>query len=371
LHLVTRLLLLTPDFPPAIGGIQLLLGRLASHLSEDFDVTVMTRRGANPVELDESPSGGVVVRSTRLTGQPGLIAANALGLAIGARGSFDIVLSGHITTSPAAACLKHLQGVPFVQYTYADEVPNRPKLARFAMRQAARTIAISVHTRALAVEAGCPPDRVELIAPGVDIPTALPARQRSSRPTIITVARLEDRYKGHDVMLHALALVSKRVPDVLWSIVGGGSLRRELEASAARLGLADHVEFAGRVSDGERDRRLAAAHVFAMPSRLPPSGTEGGEGFGIVYLEAGLHGLPVVAGRVGGALDAIVHGVTGLLVDPTSAAELADAISVLLLDSDRARMLGEAGALHAREFSWERMSRGVHAVLTSALASST
>jgi phosphatidylinositol alpha-1,6-mannosyltransferase len=157
------------------------------------------------------------------------------------------------------------------------------------------------------------------------------------------------------------------VPDVLWVVVGDGSLRGELERAAARLHVAEHVVFTGRVPDEERDRRLAEAHVFAMPSRLPPSGTEGGEGFGIVYLEAGLQGLPVIAGGVGGALDAVVHGETGLLVDPTSSEELADALTGLLLDPDRARTLGAAGARRAREFSWERMSHGVQMVLTNAM----
>jgi phosphatidylinositol alpha-1,6-mannosyltransferase len=363
---MTRLLVLTPDFPPAIGGIQLLLGRLVEHLTEEFEIVVVTRRAAG----DRCARGdaSVKVHSTLLAGRPGLLEANTSGLSTGLRGKFDIVLSGHIATAPAAAGLHRLLGTPFIQYIYADEVPHRPSLARFAMRRAACTIAISAHTRALALDAGCPPTRLELVPPGVDIPTATTSAERATRPTIITVARLEDRYKGHDVMLRALALVKSRVPDVLWTVVGDGSLRGELEAEADRLGLTDHVEFTGRVSDEERNRRLAEAHVFAMPSRLPPSGTEGGEGFGIVYLEAGLQGLPVVAGDVGGTVDAVVHGETGLLVDPTSSEELGDALSALLLDERRARALGAAGAARARTYTWERMSRGVRETLVRAIA---
>lgn len=363
---MTRLLVLTPDFPPAIGGIQLLLGRLVERLVGDFDIVVVTRSAAGGHRAHEDSS--VNVYSTRLAGRPGLIEANTSGLAMGLRRKFDIVLSGHIATAPAAAGLQRLRGTPFVQYVYADEVPHRPGLARFAMRRAACTIAISGHAHALALTAGCPPTRLEIVPPGVDIPTATGSARRATRPTIITVARLEDRYKGHDVMLRALALVKLRVPDVLWIVVGEGSLRVELEAEADRLGLADHVQFTGRVSDEERDRRLAEAHVFAMPSRLPPSGTEGGEGFGIVYLEAGLQGLPVVAGAVGGSVDAVVHGKTGLLVDPTSSEELGEALSVLLLDERQASALGAAGAARARTYTWERMSRGVQETLTRAAA---
>jgi phosphatidylinositol alpha-1,6-mannosyltransferase len=365
---VTRLLLLTPDFPPAIGGIQLLLGRLVDHLADDFDITVVTRCPRQNGDEGASGAARPLVRSTHLLGRCGLINANALGLAAAARHSFDIVLCGHIVMAPAAALLRRLQGTPFVQYIYADEVPNRAQLACFAMRRAACTIAISTHARELALAAGCPPGRLALVPPGVDIPASVTPSGSATRPTIITVARLEDRYKGHDVMLQALALVRARVPDVLWVVVGDGSLRGELEADAMRLDVADHVVFTGRVSDEARDRRLTEAHVFAMPSRLPPSGTEGGEGFGIVYLEAGLHGLPVVAGAVGGARDAVIHGETGLLVDPTSSEEVAGALCDLLLDVDRARMLGAAGGSHARGFSWERMSRGVRAVLADALA---
>ena len=84
-----------------------------------------------------------------------------------------------------------------------------------------------------------------------------------------------------------------------------------------------------------------------MPSRLPAGGFAG-EGFGIVYLEAGAYGKPVVAGNVGGAVDAVLDGETGLLVDPTDALEVADAITRLLLDEQLATRLGGAGADRAR-----------------------
>jgi phosphatidylinositol alpha-1,6-mannosyltransferase len=105
------------------------------------------------------------------------------------------------------------------------------------------------------------------------------------------------------------------------------------------------------VTDAERDAALDRAHVFAMPSRLPPGGV-GGEGFGIVYLEAGAHRLPVVAGAVGGALDAVVHEKTGLLVDPEDVGAVAQAVGDLLLDPQRAGELGDAGREHAQGFAW-------------------
>jgi phosphatidylinositol alpha-1,6-mannosyltransferase len=154
------------------------------------------------------------------------------------------------------------------------------------------------------------------------------------------------------MIIRALPAIRARVPDVRWVVVGGGRLQTELEELATSLGVRDAIRFEGRISDSERDRWLESAHVFAMPSRVPPDGV-GGEGFGIAYLEAGIHGLPVVAGAQGGALDAVVHGETGLLVDPNDIASLADAIAGLLLDPERSARLGEQGAKHARQFTWE------------------
>jgi phosphatidylinositol alpha-1,6-mannosyltransferase len=103
-----------------------------------------------------------------------------------------------------------------------------------------------------------------------------------------------------------------------------------------------------------------------MPSRVDGSGF--GEGFGIVYVEAGARGLPVVAGNVGGAVDAVVDGETGLLVDPESPEEVANALSDLLLDRARAQRMGRAGWEHARSFSWGRTASEVEAVLDALTA---
>jgi phosphatidylinositol alpha-1,6-mannosyltransferase len=222
-------------------------------------------------------------------------------------------------------------------------------------------VAVSAHTEKLAIRAGANPGRVYRILNGVDVQASAEVA-RASRPTVLTVARLRERYKGHDVLLRAMPLILGRVPDARWVVVGDGPLREELEGGAAAQDLDGHVSFVGEVSDDRRDAWLDRAHVFAMPSRLPHGGI-GGEGFGIVYLEANAHGLPVVAGNVGGAVDAVVHGETGLLVDPTDRSAVADAVSELLLDPERAAALGRAGAARARGFAWDRVAGRVEELL--------
>jgi phosphatidylinositol alpha-1,6-mannosyltransferase len=202
---------------------------------------------------------------------------------------------------------------------------------------------------------------MRLIPPGVDLPPD-PRPLPAEHPTFVTVARLTHHYKGHDVLMRSLALIRERVPDVEWVVIGDGPLRADLERLAGSLGVADSIRFLGSVSDEQRNLWLRRADLLAMPSRLPGGGLAG-EGFGIVYLEAGAYGKPVVAGNVGGAVDAVLDGQTGLLVDPTDPVAVGAAITKLLLDEQLARRLGSAGAQRARSFAWPVIVQRLEAVL--------
>jgi phosphatidylinositol alpha-1,6-mannosyltransferase len=357
-HHRRRVLVLTPDYPPTHGGIQLLLARLVGEMRR-FEAHVVTLggNGASPggVRRLEPPGG-----SRRL----GVVVLNVASVAEARAVRPDVVLSGHIVCAPAAAILRRA-GLPVVQYLYANEVAARPRLARFACEQADVVVAISAFTASLARRAGIRMQRLRVIPPGVDLPHDLGEVERGDRPTILTIARMDDRYKGHDVLVRALPLVRAAVPNVAWIVMGDGRVRPLIERLVEAYGVGEVAELLGERPDGERDDWLRRAHVFAMPSREAP--TAGGEGFGIVYLEAGAYGLPVVAGRAGGAPEAVVDGETGVLVDPSDHVELADAIVALLADPARARSLGRAGRAHAESFAWPKIARRVEAALDDAI----
>jgi phosphatidylinositol alpha-1,6-mannosyltransferase len=360
-----RVLVITPDFPPPPGGIQVLLHRVAAGL-EGFDARVLTLSHPGSREFDAS-SGVPTVRvpAPEALGAGRNAVLGAATLALGARLRPHVVLSGHIVTSPAAYALRSVLGARTVQYFYAKEIGARPRLAAFAAGRADASIAISSYTESLLAAAGVDGADVRRIPPGVDLPVqATPLA--AERPTIVTVSRLADPYKGHDVVMRALASVRERVPEVQWVVIGDGPLRPRLEALARDCGVDGVVRFLGAVSDEERDEWLRRMDVFVMPSRLPRAG-RAGEGFGIVYLEAGARAKPVVAGNVAGAPDAVRDGETGLLVDPTDPAAVADALSRLLLDRELAAKLGRAGAEHAREFAWPLIARRVRALLCEQL----
>ena len=359
-----RALVVTPDFPPARGGIQVLAHRVVSGWQE-VEPTVVALGHPEADAFDAAQPFDVVrVRSSPAARAPAIFALNVAALATARRIRADALLSAHIVASPAAALLRRRSGLPWLQYVHAKEVGARPGLARFALTRADVTIAVSHYTSTLAERAGAPRHRIRLVNPGVDLPGGAPAAPRapSERPTILTIARLEDRYKGHDVMLRALPLVRAQVPDVAWVVIGAGPLGTTLEQRARSLGLDGCVHFLGAVDDDVRDAWLRQAHVFAMVSRLPAGGYAG-EGFGIVYLEAAAHGLPAVAGAVGGATDAVLDGQTGLLVDPENHIAVAQALTRLLRDRALAERLGAAGRERAQTFAWPQVARQVEQLL--------
>jgi phosphatidylinositol alpha-1,6-mannosyltransferase len=252
--------------------------------------------------------------------------------------------------------------VPVVQYVYAKELGAKPHLARFALANADRVIAISHYAAELTYALGGRPERTALITPGVDLPAEPVVRSPLEQPTMLTVARMEDRYKGHDVLARALPLVRSKIPGVQWVVIGDGPLRPGLEQLVQSHGVGSQTRFLGSVDDVDRDYWLRSAHVFTMPSRLPAGGFAG-EGFGIVYLEANAHGMPVVAGNVAGAIDAVVDGETGLLVDPADHLAVGRALVDLLSDRGRAEELGRAGAERARGFAWPLIAERVERLL--------
>jgi phosphatidylinositol alpha-1,6-mannosyltransferase len=360
-----RLLILTPDFPPAPGGIQVVTHRLAAGI-RGLETEVIAPDSPGAARFDAT--SGVRVHRVRggerlRGGKNALLNVAALAHALSFRP--DVTLSAHIVASPAAAAIRRALSSRTVQYFHAEEIGARPGLAGFAARQADASIAVSDYTAGLILAGGGSRGRVHVIANGTDIPGD-PAPQPVDRPTILTIARIEERYKGHDTMVRALALVLAKVPDAQWVVIGDGSLRPAVEELARSYGVASSIRFLGAASDDQRDAWLARAQLLAMPSRLPAGGFAG-EGFGIVYLEAGAYGKPVVAGNVGGAVDAVVDGETGLLVDPLDPLAVAEAITRLLQDGELARRLGAAGQARAQLYAWPRVVERVEALLLAQL----
>src|SRR4051794_34811951 len=263
-----RVLLLTPDFPPQVGGIQRLLGRLVGH-AERGEVEGLTVPANGAKSWDAEQPFSILRAGGAPSRQLGIVRLNAEAVAHARRTRPDLVLAGHVVTAPAAMAIDRLLGIPYVLYLYALEVRERARLAGVAARRARAVIAISRYTADLARDVGAPEDVIRIVPPGVDV-TPAPPPANGGPPRILTVSRLAERYKGHDVMVRALPLIRARIPDAEWIVVGDGPLRAEIGRLAASNGVEAAVRLCGSVTDDERDAWYERSHVFAMPSRLPP-----------------------------------------------------------------------------------------------------
>lgn len=278
-----------------------------------------------------------------------------------------VIVACHPHLAPVAWLAAWVGGAPWAVWCYGEEVwrPLRPAV-RAALRRADLVVAPSRFTADLVERMhGVLADRLTVIPLGLSPDLRLESKPQRTvgapsaegHRRVLTVARLvpEHAYKGVDTLLAAWPRVVASVPDAELVVVGDGPDRPRLEREAARLGIAGCVRFAGRLDDRALAEAYTQAAVFALPARTSVGSRAGGEGFGLVFLEAMAAGLPVVAGNGGAIPEVVRDGETGLLVDPESPEEVAAAIIRLLRDPDLARRLGEAGRRWVREeFSYER-----------------
>jgi phosphatidylinositol alpha-1,6-mannosyltransferase len=187
------------------------------------------------------------------------------------------------------------------------------------------------------------------IAPGIDVDHFSPQDSTQLRKelkiddkrVIVSVGRLVHR-KGQDHLIQAMPEILKRVPDAHILMVGQGPYLSHLKKLVQELNLVDHVSFIGRIQYAQLPQYICAGDIFAMPSRSRFFGLEV-EGLGIVYLEASACGLPVIAGSSGGAPDAVLVGVTGMVVDGENNQEIAAGAIKLLQDLPASKAMGLAG----------------------------
>lgn len=278
------------------------------------------------------------------------------------RKRFDLIECGQaLPFGLIAWVFKRAFGVPYLVWIYGREIlkpqqyPVMRCILRSVLQEAILVISISESTRQAAIQIGVSSGGVRVIYPPVDTHRFHPDIDGSwviarhglqGKKVILTVSRLVPR-KGIDTVIRAIPAILEAVPNAVYVIVGEGPDRRRLESLAQGLGVADYVHFVGSVDDRVLPAYYAACDVFVMVSRSIPEAGEV-EGFGIVYLEAGACGKPVVAGRSGGVAEALQDGISGLLVDPSDVSAVGDAVIRLLQDSALAVRLGAGGRHRAQ-----------------------
>jgi len=362
-----RVLVVTNDFPPRVGGINDYVHQLVRRL-DPGSVTVLASTHPGAAAFDATFPQRVVRQPVRmLLPTPAVLAAASR---LVAAEQPDVVLFG--AAAPLAmmgATLRRRHGVPYVACTHGLELaatrlpPGGFFLRRLGHTAAAVTV-VSHYVRERLVPFLGPGSRVELLPSGIDAERFHPAvtadhvRRRHALgpgPTIACVSRLVPR-KGQDQLIRVLPRLAGEFPHVRLLIVGGGSYERALRRLAARLGLEQRVVFAGEVPYDLLPAYFRAGEVFAMPCRSRFGGLEV-EGLGAVFLQAAAVGRASIAGHSGGAPEAVRHGETGFVVDGNSLDDLTAALLALLRDPARAHAMGVAGAAWVHgALTWDHMA---------------
>jgi len=372
---MTRVLLVTNDFPPRRGGIQSYLHELVGQLLQtggDYAMTVYAPKWKGSDEFDEAAraTGYEVVRHPTTLMLPGPGVDDRMRRLIAAN---DIETVWFGAAAPLALLAPRARGIGarrVIASTHGHEVGwSMLPVARNALRRIGDgtdvVTYVSRYTRGRFASAFGPNASLEYVPPGVDTDRFSPdpaarAEMRSryglgDRPVIVCLSRLVPR-KGQDMLIRALPAIRERVDGAALVIVGGGPYMETLRRLAGETDMTEHVVFTGGVPGPELPAHHAMADVFAMPCRTRGAGLDV-EGLGIVFLEASSTGVPVVAGDSGGAPETVRDGETGRIVDGTDVGQIATAISEILVDPDRAALMGAEGRRWAVDnWQWRRQA---------------
>jgi phosphatidyl-myo-inositol dimannoside synthase len=369
-------LLVTNDFPPKIGGIQSLLWEWWRRLPSD-SFAVLTSPYAGAEEWDAAQPFHVErVREPVLLPHPLMVRrVREMAKRVGAD---LIVLDPAVPLGLIGPSLRMPYSVVLhgAEVTVPGRLPVSKQALGWVLRGATSIIAAGGYPAAEAEHAAGRRLPITIVPPGVDTERFHPlneaeraaARAHLGLPIeadiVLGLSRLVPR-KGFDTAIRAMAQVSDEFPTALLAIAGSGRDRQRLEMLARELGAP--VRFLGRVPNDDLPSLYGCVDVFAMLCRNRWAGLEQ-EGFGIVFVEAAAAGVAQIAGRSGGAHEAVAHDETGLIVDdPTDVGAVAESLRRLLGDAALRNRLGGAARQRAIEqFSYdmlaERLGRALGAL---------
>jgi len=267
------------------------------------------------------------------------------------------------TRTPVALLVHHLFGttafheasLPVAAATWLLERPIPRVFRNFPAMAVSESTATDLRKRGMTAH------EITVIPNGVELNRLTPAAdgERFSEPTILYLGRLK-RYKGVDLILHAVALLRDHGVPVRLLIAGKGDHLGRLQELQARLGLGDLVKFLGYVPEEEKVQLLQQSwiHVLTSPK----------EGWGISILEAAACGTPTVASDSPGLRDAVQDGRTGLLVPHGNVNTLSEALSNLIENEEERKRMGVTARSFAEDFTWEASARKMEAFLLDRVA---
>lgn len=325
-----RVLLITRNLPPVIGGMERLIGHVADILGRRFDLAVVGPRGGR-------------CGARRYLACPlaplwlFLVTAAVKGVWAALVTRPRLVVAGSGLVAPVARLAALLARVPCAVYVHGLDIAATHRLYRLAflpaIRKADLVLANSRYTARRVEEAGIPRERITVLPPGVTVPASVPERTRAAiafhelhalpaGPILLAVGRLTPRKGLADFTEQVLPRILSTIPDAQLVIAGEvprfAAKRTGDEADAVRRAarkttVETHIHLIGPLDDNGLACAWPAAEVHVFPVRDDAADPEG---FGMVALEAAAWGVPTVAFAAGGVSDAVADGASGFLVTP-------------------------------------------------------
>lgn len=363
-----------PDYASAIGGIQTFSRFTLRALRDLFPtsrIVVMSKNDTSFPDSSDDPTDSFTPFGWwHLKLRTAAFSAELFRRAASERP--HLIIATHPNFAPLAYLLTKACRIPFVAIGHGVDVWEIPcRRLRNALAHASPLVAVSEFTRRrMAAAVSIPTSSVRILPNTFDPekffigpkPRFLLKRYGLAleQPVILTISRLAsaERYKGYDQVLLALPEVRKRFPDVRYVLGGRGPDRGRIEALIHELGVRENVILAGYVPEHELKEHYNLCDVFAMPSK--------GEGFGIVFLEAMACGKPVIAGNKDGSVDPLLNGKLGVLVDPDSVSEIAEALLQIFAKQHPLRILFDPHRLREEviaAYGYERFAERLREIL--------
>lgn len=354
-----KILLFTLEYPPFHGGVASYYGNLVKYWPEEADEILVLNNNQDELLSGRFPLGWIM-------------AAFKLRQIIKTK-KISHVLAGQILPLGTAALIcskfckiKYSVILHGMDLTYAVKTWRKKFISKSVLAGAEKIICANSYVAGLARETfpGLAP-KITVVNPGVEIRSTsqkLMAQLKAKhnllgKIILLSVGRLVKR-KGFDKVIESMPDALKQAPNLIYIIIGGGQERKNFKLKISNLKLEKNIFIITQAADEERNAWYDLCDIFIMPSRNIRGDFEG---FGIVYLEANLAGKPVIAGRSGGAGDAVIDGLNGLLVDPEDNEKISQAIVKLAISPELRKQLGERGRARAiQDFSWRKQAKKIY-----------
>lgn len=358
-----KTLLFTLEYPPFHGGIANYYENLSKHWIGDAMIILHNNDNELINEkrsfLKWLPAIGTLWRTIK-------------------KEKIEYIIVGHIlplgTATWLVCCLlkiKYAVILHGMDFGMAVSRPQKKWLAKKILKRADKIICGNTYTAEMVKKAFGDSAKIFVVNPGVEnqishnmehITELKNKYNLDGKIVLLTVGRLVAR-KGIDKVLESMPVISQHLPNLVYIIIGNGPDLEELKSQINNYLLNKNTIIITDATDEERNSWYDLCDIFIMPAR-----SEGGdfEGFGIVYLEAGLHGKPVIAGDSGGVRDAVEDNLNGLLINPTDTAAIARAVVGLAQDESLRRQLGEQGRARAiARFDWSKQVEKIYKIVSN------